>query len=463
MAGIAVPNRFDARGGAAERFARLHALASSLKSSSSPEPKTASIQAQAQLGRQSPSAVRGPLEADLATANEVDARGAFMATGTVLRTPRLFAAEARLLAQAALRVRAGAMGHAQIGRTLSADAAAAVDAEATASARADGALLATPTLVSAEGKASAEAAVHVQAGIVGAAKLGDGTSASAAASLEATAIAHAEAEGRATVSPRGLDVMGRSESEATARVRAEASGHAQVEQLLSTDARLAAEAVAGGLAKADGAVHFGVDQLGLLSFGIGGGAEASSGAWAKTETSGKASILGLVRVRVGGSAEALAGVGSGLNGNLSFKDGAITIGAGALAAMGIGGGASGSVTIGLGKLPGGILETVGSPILPLPGLLATSVVRGLRHLAGTKSPDPTQGQPDLSDFPRVVAANFTNGVTSVAEGTKQLAEQVAHAGVAVGKGVVQVGSTVVEGVGGFFGDLGKGVAHLFSH
>lgn len=417
-----------------------------------------------------------------------------------VRAPGILAAQGRALAMAAGRIRAAAAGHLETG-DVSLNGVAAVEAEGMARSVAEGQVIVQPTLLAAQGRLLAEAAGRIRAAAGGHAQLGQTLAVTAVGVAEAEAVARAEAMGQVVVSPTQFTAMGKTEAMALARARAGAEGRVDVNNELLAEAGLAAETATGGEARTEGLVHVGVDRFGLPSFGIGANMEAASGAWAKTQAKGRINILGLIQLGASGSVEALAGAAAGLNGKLHYQDGAITLGLGGKAAAGVGAGAGASVTVGLGKLPGGVLQAVGSPILPLPGLLGTSIVRGFRSLTGAEGPDPTKGQPGIEDFPRVVADNFTNGVKLIGAGAVEVADQVVGIGKAVADGAVAVGGAVVDGavfvgkgvakgavavgtavadgavfvgkgiadgtvaavkgVGSFFGGIGKGIASIF--
>lgn len=408
---------------------------------------------------------------------------------STLKAPGILAAQGRALAMAAARVRAAAAGQIQTGN-VALSGVAGMEAEGTAMAVAEGSVVMRPTLLAAQGRLLAEAAARIRTAVGGQAQLGESLRVTAAASAEAEAVARAQAMGQIVVSPTQFTAMGKTEAMAIARARTAAEGRVDVNNELLVEAGLASETATGGEARTEGLVHVGVDRFGLLSFGVGANAEASSGAWAKSQAKGRINILGLISLGATGSVEALAGAAAGLNGKLHYQDGAITLGLGGKAAAGIGAGAGASVTVGLGKLPGGVLQAVGSPILPLPGLLGTSLVRGVRALTGAEGPDPTAGQPGIEDFPRVVASNFTHGVKLIGAGAVEVADQVVGLATGVGKGAVAVGSAVadgtvyvakgvakgavavgtavadgtvaaVKGVGSFFEGVGKGIAGWF--
>ncbi|HEY9855039.1 MAG TPA: hypothetical protein V6D05_04820, partial [Stenomitos sp.] len=386
------------------------------------------------------------------------------ARSSYVKAPGLMAAQARALAMAAGRLRAAAAGHLEAGK-VALNGVAALEAEGIAQAVAEGSAVIQPTLLAAQGRLLAEAAARLRTAVGGQAQLGDSLKVSAAASAEAEAVARAQAMGQVVVSPTQFTAMGKTEAMAIARTRMAAEGRVDVNNQMLAEAGLAAETVAGGETRTEGLVHVGVDRFGLPSFGIGAKAEASAGAAAKTQAKGGLNILGLIRIGASGSVEALAGAAAGLSGKLDYSDGAITLGLGGKAAAGVGAGAGATVTVGLGKLPGGVLQVVGSPILPLPGLLGTSIVRGVRALSGAEGPDPTAGQPGIEDFPRVVADNFTNGVKLIGAGAGEVVDQVVGIGKAIGDGAVAVGGAVVDGtvyvakgVGSFFAGIGKGIA-----
>lgn len=408
---------------------------------------------------------------------------------TYVKAPGLLEAQGRALAIAAGHLRAGAAGHVEVGE-VALNAVGAAEATGMALSMAEGTVIIRPNLLAAQGQLLAEAAARVRAAVGGQAQLGESLRVTAAASAEAEALTRAQAAGQVVVSPNEFTALGKAEAMAVARARTATDGRVDVNNQLLIEAGLAGETVTGGEARTEGIVHLGVDRFGLPSFGIGANAEASAGAAARTQARGQINILGLFHIGATGSVEALAGAAAGVNGKFFYQDGAITVGLGGKAAAGIGAGADASVTVGLGKLPVGVLQAVGSPILPLPGLLGTSIVRGFRSLTGAKDPDPTAGKPGIEDFPRVVADNFSNGVMLIGAGAKEVTDQVAGIGQAVVDGAVAVGGAVVDGtvyvakglangvsavgtaiadgatavadgVGSFFSDVGKGIAGLF--
>lgn|GEM_PF-2836335 len=393
------------------------------------------------------------------------------AQGVTASAPGLQAGQAQLLAQAAAQIRAAAVGQATLGQDLAVQGGAAVEAEAAARVSAQGAYIASPQLVGAQLNMLAEAAARVRATASGQAQLAQAINVGARATVEGEAVARAQASGQVSATPTHFVAEGQAVAEALARARGEVAGHVDAGPALAANAAVNAEVAAGHQTSAAGMVHLGTDQFGLPDFGIGASVGTASGAWAKTGASGDASILGLIRIGVSGSLQAIAGLAGGLGGQIHYHDGAITVGAGGSAAAGVGGGGDASVTIGLGKLPGGVLQAVGAPILPLPGLIVTSIVRGFHSLTGSKDPDPTAGKPGIEDFPKVVASNFTNGVSLIGQGAVDAANQVATVGTAIGKGVadgavfvaknVAKGAVVVaNGVADGAGAVAKGVASV---
>ncbi|MNX77090.1 hypothetical protein D3C86_1086140 [compost metagenome] len=423
-------------GGAAhaDRLRRLHALAN--PSPAAPRTETHTVQHEARAQREGDS-------------YRFDAAARSQATMTVVDGPTLSAARAQAEAAATASVRAQAAGQTSIG-ALALRGAAGLEAEGTARAAAEGFALVAPQLVAAQGTLLAEAAARIRAAAVGQAQLGPSATATGMVSVDAELVARAQGNASLVATPTSFDAQAEASAEAYARARGEVAGEVALKDQKIVGAALAGETVTGTKTKAKSGLHLGIDQFGLPSFGIGAAAEAVSGAWSKAQAKGFASILGLIQVGASGSAEALAGVGAGLDGVIAIKDGAITLGAGAKAAAGVGGGAGATLTVGLGNLPKGVIQTVGAPILPIPGLLINTVSKGIRALTGGKKADPAQDEPGIEDLPKVVASNFTNGIKLIGKGAEEIADQAATAGGAIVDGVVSLGRSI-----------GKGIASLF--
>lgn len=408
----------------AERLRRLHALANTAQAvPAEPRVEARTVQHEARTHREGDS-------------YRFDAAARAQGTLTVVDSPALSAARIQAEAAAIARFNAQGAGEASIG-ALTLRGAGGIEAEAAARISADGFVAIAPKLVAAQGAFLAEAAARIRAAGVGQAQLGAAT-ATGMASVDAEMVARAQGEAKLVATPTSFDAQAQATAEAYARARGEVAGELALKDEKVIAGGLEAEAVTGGKTKAQSRVHLGIDQFGLPSFGIGAAAEAVSGAWTRTQARGFASILGLIKVGVSGSAEALAGIGAGLDGTIIVRDGGVTLGAGAKAAAGVGVGAGGSITIGLGNLPKGIIQTVGSPILPIPGLLINTVSKGIRALTGGKDPDPAVDEPGIEDLPKIVASNFTNGVKLIGKGADEIADQVVTVGGAIMDGIVSI-------------------------
>jgi hypothetical protein len=367
------------------------------------------------------------------------------ATLTVADNPGLSGARVQAEAAAAARFKAQGAGEANLG-VLTLRGAGGVEVEGIGQASADGFVMLAPKLVAAQGTLLAEAAARIRTAGVGQAQLGQAATATGAVMVDAELVARAAGNASLIATPTSFDAQALALAEAYARVHGEVAGELSVKDAKFVGAALETEAAAGTRTKAQGRAHLGIDQFGLPSFGIGAGAESVAGSWGKTQAKGFASILGLIHVGASGSAEALAGIGAGLNGTFMVQDGAITLGAGAKAAAGVGGGAGATLTVGLGNLPKGIIQAIGSPILPLPGLLINSITKGFRALTGSKPTAPAQDEPGIEDLPRVVAANFSNGIKLIGKGADEIADQAVAVGGAIVDGAVSVGRSIVSGV-----------------
>lgn len=423
MSGLQASTHPPAGGAAhADRLRRLHALAAAAVPSA--PPSTQRSRHEARTSREGDS-------------YRFDGAARTQTSLTTLNTPEAAGAHLQAEAAAGARLAARAAGEANVG-ALALRGAGGIEAEGIARASAEGLLVTSPRLVAAQGTLLAEAAARLRGAAVGQAQLGPGATATGAVSVDAELVARAEGHAGAVITPATFDAQASAVAEAYARVRGEVAGELAVKDAKVVGAALEGEAVTGTRTKAQSRLHLGIDELGLPSFGIGAAAEAVSGAWSKTQAKGFASILGLIHVGASGSAEALAGLGAGLDGTLVVKDGAITLGAGAKAAAGVGGGAGATVTVGLGNLPKGILQTVGAPVLPIPGLLINTLSRGLRALTGSDAEKKAE-EPGIEDLPRIVAANFSNGLTLIGKGAGEIADQV-----------TAVGSALVDGVASLF-------------
>ncbi|HEY9897859.1 MAG TPA: hypothetical protein V6D00_01645 [Pantanalinema sp.] len=426
MSGLQAGMHHPAGGAAhAERLRRLHALATAAGGvPTGPAVETRTVQHEARAHREGDS-------------YRFDGAARAQATLKVVDTPALSGARVQAEAAAAARYSAQAALEASIG-ALTLRGAGGIEAEGVAQASADGMVVIAPQLVAAQGALLAEAAARIRAAAVGQAQLGPSATATGSVSVDAELRARAEGAASLVATPTSFDAQAGAVAEAYARVRGEVAGELAVKDAKLVGAALETEAVTGTRTKAQSRVHVGIDQFGLPSFGIGAAAEAVSGAWGRTQAKGFASILGLIQVGASGSAEALAGVGAGLDGTLVVRDGAITLGAGAKAAAGVGGGAGASVTVGLGNLPKGIIQAVGSPILPIPGLLINTLSKGIRAITGAKTTATSEEEPGIEDLPRIVASNFSNGIKLIGKGADEIADQVSAAGGAIVDGIVSL-------------------------
>lgn len=377
------------------------------------------------------------------------------ADGTVIKSPTLDMAQGRALAEAAARIRGAAAGSVQVD-DVRLSGAVAGEVEGVARASADGLLLSAPGVLQAQGQLLAEAAMRASATAMGQVQAGD-VSVQGRAFAEAEAVARVQAVGGITASTHEIDARGQVVAESVVRAQVGGDVHAEAKSGLVADAGVAAQTMVGAQAKAGGLFHLGIDRDGQPSFGLGASAEATSGAAVKTQAHGYTSILGLIRIGASGSAEALAGVAGGLSGQVSYEDGVVTVGTGGRAAAGIGGGAEATVSVGLGKLPMGIVKTVAGPVVAIPGLLITSLVRGI-HALTSNGPDPTAGSPGIEDLPEVVVNNVKHGVTMIGEGAQEVADQVVDVGKAIGSGAVAAGKAVADGAVFIGTNVGKGAA-----
>ncbi len=342
-------------------------------------------------------------------------------------------------------------------RDLELAAAAGLAVEGAARALAADRLVLAPGVMGAQGMLLAEAAARIRATVAGTVTIGPEIRVSGLTSGEGVAIARAAAEGEIVSTARNLSARGTAVAEALVGVHDVTAAQVQISQALDVRAAVEGEAAVGTRHRADGRFHVGMDSLGLPSFGVGAGLDTSSGAWTKTQGAGEVSLLGLVRVGLKGRLEALAGLGAGADARIDVRDGAISVGLGGKAAAGVGGGAGVDVTVGLGKLPVGILQTLGAPILPIPGLLLNTAVRGIRSLFGGRDGAPEDERPTLVDFPEVVGQNLKQGVDRIGEGLSDAGNGVVSIARAVVGGVAAVGQGIGDGIGAIF----KGIGNLF--
>jgi hypothetical protein len=243
-------------------------------------------------------------------------------------------------------------------------------------------------------------------------------SASATGSASLGGVIHAE--GRAVVGERQVGVEASAGAVAKAQVAAVASGSADLGLLQARGAAgLVAEASAE--ASAHGRAWLGIDSLGLPAFSLGAAARTDVAAGVRSHADGSASILGLIEIGGSGSLKAMAGAASSFLGSIGFRDGKLSVGAGVGAAAGIGGEAQGGVSVGLGKIPRGVTQTVVAPVLSVPILLTTSLVNGVASLFGE---EPWEGEPGITDLPEVMARHVKSGVQTIAEGAEEVANQV---------------------------------------
>ncbi len=358
---------------------------------------------------------------------------------------------------------AGAEG--QIGGTMATrirpsggiEVAAATGLELGGGARALAAdrLLLAPGVMAAQGTLLAEAAARIRATMAGTVAIGPEIRVSGMTSGEGVAIARAGAEGEVVSTARHLSARGSAVAEALVGVHDVTAAQVRISQALDVRAAVEGEAAIGTRHRADGHLHVGMDSLGLPSLGLGAGVDSSSGAWTKTQGAGEISLLGLVRLGVKGRLEALAGLGAGADARIDVRDGAISLGLGGKAAAGVGGGAGVDVTVGLGKLPVGIIQTIGAPILPIPGLLLNTAIRGLRALVGAKDETPADDRPIITDLPIVVGQNLEQGVKRIGEGIADAGNGVVSIVGAVFGGIAAVGQGIGDGIGAVFNGIGS--------
>lgn len=376
------------------------------------------------------------------------------ANGTLFWAPTLEVAQGQLLAEAAARLRADAAARLDTRSGVSLSGTMAGDAEAVAHSEAKGSLTLTPNMLSAEAKLVSEAVARTRVGATGQAELGKDLVVRASASAQGEAVSRALAHGSVLASPTMIDANGILLTEALTRTTTDVSGHLEASKALVVDGGLSNVNMVGTQSIASGAFRFGVDSDGLPSFRIGAVSEATAGASAKAMAHGQVSLLGLLTVGASGETEALAGIAGGMSGDITLQDRTITISSGARAAMGVGGGAAGSISIGLGKLPAGILKTVVGPIIAFPTLLLSSVANGVNHLVGNS--DASKDAPGITDYPDAVVSNVKGGVQMMAEGAKETIDEIGDVGTAIGDGL----EAVVDGIADAGESLWEGIKDL---
>ncbi|MNR86211.1 hypothetical protein D3C72_170600 [compost metagenome] len=243
---------------------------------------------------------------------------------------------------------------------------------------------------------------------------------SAAMTASASLAATAHAEGRAVIGEQQVGLEASAGAVALAEVTATAAGSANL-GVLQAHGKAGISAEARAEASAHGRAWFGVDSLGLPGFSLGAAARTDAAAGVRTHAEGGASILGLIEVGGSGSLKALAGAASSFLGSIGFRDGKLSVGAGVGAAAGLGGEAQAGVSVGMGKLPRGVTQTVVAPILSVPVLLTTSLVNGVGSLFGD---EPWEGAPGITDLPEVVANHVKTGIKTIGHGAEEVADQV---------------------------------------
>jgi len=259
---------------------------------------------------------------------------------------------------------------------------------------------------------------------------------------------------------------GAAEVQATARVEGGAQGKAKVgRSLLSIDGFIHAVGEVGARARAAGVALLGIDSLGLPGFEFGGAAEGMAGAQGTGRAGLAVSLLGLIRVQVRGLAQGIAGAAGAAAAHLKFRDGDLSVGFGAGGAAGVGGGVGTEVTVGLGKIPRGILQTTVAPILQLPMFALNTIGKAL----GIKAPEGRE-MPVLKEWDNWAKRSVDQGLKAVGEGFAEIGEDLGAVasfvggavvdgvtGVAkgVGKAAEAVGGAVVDGVTGLAKGVGK--------
>lgn len=290
-------------------------------------------------------------------------------------------------------------------------------AQAHAHARASGHVRAMPGHTDASFSAQAAGVMQAQTQVTAHA-LGV-LSASVTGSASVAGVIHAE--GRAVIGERQVGLEASAGAAAKAHLAAVATGRADLGVLQAQgSAGLVAEAAAE--ASAHGRAWIGIDSLGLPAFSLGAAARTDAAAGVRSHATGGVSILGLIEVSGAGSLKAMAGAASSFLGNIGFRDGKLSVGAGVGAAAGLGGEAQAGASVGLGKLPRGVTQAVVAPVISVPVLLTTSLVNGVASLFGE---EPWEGNPGITDLPEVVAGHVKAGVQSIAEGAEEVVSQVA--------------------------------------
>lgn len=258
---------------------------------------------------------------------------------------------------------------------------------------------------------------------------------------------------------------GAAEVQATAKVEGGAVGKAKVgRSLFSIDGFLHAVGEVGARARAAGVALLGIDSLGLPGFEFGGAAEGMAGAQGTGRAGLAVSLLGLIRVQVRGLAQGIAGAAGVAGGHLKFRDGDLSVGFGAGGAAGVGGGLGTEVTVGLGKIPKGILQTTVAPILQLPMFALNTLGKAL----GIKPPEGRE-MPVLGDWGRWAAHSVEQGTKAVGEGLTEIVEDVGAVAKVVGGAVTEGVTGLAKGVGqaaealggavvGVVEGIGKGLA-----
>lgn len=376
------------------------------------------------------------------------------ASGTLFMAPSLKVAQGQLLAEAASRIRSNAAARLDTRSGVSLSGTMAGEAEAVAHASAQGSIISAPMRLSAEAKLLSEAVARMRAGATGRAELGHDLVVQGSATAEGEIVTRALAHGSALFSPTMVDAQGILLTEALTRTTTDVSGHVEASKALVVDAGMSNVNMVGTQSIASGAFRFGVDRDGLPSFRIGALSEATAGASAKAMAHGQVSLLGLITVGASGETEALAGLAGGMSGDITLQDRSITISTGARAAMGVGGGAAGSITVGLGKLPAGIIKTVVGPVIALPTLLISSVMHGVNRLTGNS--DPSKDAPGITDYPDAVVSNVKGGLQMISEGAKETVDEIGDVGAAIGHGV----EAIVDGIADAGSSLWDGLKDL---
>lgn len=304
-------------------------------------------------------------------------------------------------------------------------------------AQASGRLVAMPGrteaafTASATGLVMAETSVTAQAlGVI-----------SANLTAQASAAATAHIEGRAIIGESEVGVEASAGVAARAQASAKATGAANL-GIIQAHGTAGVAAEASAEASAHGRAWVGIDSLGLPAFALGAAARTDVVAGVRTHAEGGVSLLGLIELGGSGSLKGMAGAASSFLGSIGFRDGKLSVGAGLGAAAGLGGEAQAGVSVGLGKLPRGITQTVVAPVLSVPVLLANTVVNGVGSLFGET---PWEGAPDITDLPKVVVTHVTNGAKTIAKGAEEVAEQVVGAAKTIAKGAEAAAKGVAKG------------------